>query len=476
MRTLVTHVDVERPVQHVYDQWTLLEELPRIMPSVQSVRQLDERTTHWVVKISGEQRSFAATVAEQVPDMRLAWRSHDRPSHSGVVTFHRLDDECTRVTLQLEWEPVGLFDKVGDRWGTVRRAVDADLAAFKRHVETHPAPEGGWRGTIAAGSESRATGGAAEAGAVGGGPGRDASTPTDIPARGWLQVAKRTVKELKADHGPVIAGGVAFFIFLALIPAIAAVVSVYGLVADPEDVTRQIESFTQAMPASAASLIEEQLTSISEQEPTGLGLAAVTGIGAALWAASRGFKGLIDALNAIYDEQETRSGVKVKALALGFTLLQALAAVGLVAAIVVIGNVAESLPAAGGLALGAVRWVGLFVVLVLGLAFVYRFAPDRDDPQWRWTTPGALVAAALLVVASVLFAVYVDSFGSFGETYGSLGAVVVLLLWLQIASFAILFGAELDSELERQTARDTTVGAREPMGKRGAYAADSVAS
>jgi membrane protein len=476
VRSLVTHVDVDRPVQHVYDQWSLLEELPRIMPSVQSVRQLDERTTHWVVKISGEQREFAATTTEQVPDMRVAWRSHGRPPHSGVVTFHRLDEARTRLTLQLDWEPVGLFDKLGDRSGTVRRALDRDLAVFKAHVEAHPAPATGWRGTIAAGAGPTAKGEAADAGKAAAGPGRHAAAPTEIPSAGWLQVVKRTMKELKHDHATVIAGGVAFYVFLALIPALAAVVSVYGLVADPQDVTRQVESFTDAMPDDAASLVEEQLTTITEQEPAGLGIAAVTGIAAALWAASRGFKALIDALNAVYDEEETRKGWRVKALAVGFTVVQALAAVGLVAGIVVLGAIADRLPTGGGVALGIARWIGLFAFLVLGLAFVYRFAPDRDDPKWRWTTPGALAASALLVVASVLFSVYVNSFGSYSETYGSLGAVVVLLLWLQVAAFVILFGAELDSELERQTAVDTTVGRREPMGRRGAYAADSVAS
>jgi len=477
VRSLITTVDVDRPVSHVYDQWTLLEELPAVMPSVQSVRQLDERTTHWVVRIWGEQREFGAVITEQVPDMRIAWRSEGTPFHAGVVTFHHLAPSRTRVAVQLEWEPVGLFDKLGDRWGTVRRAVDDDLAAFKRHVEATPAPANGWRGTIAAGSGDVATGRDAEAlGKTGRGPGRTADSPTEVPAKGWLQVGKRTMKELKKDHAAVIAGGVAFFIFLALVPAFAAVVSIYGLVADPQDVARQVDSLTAAMPDDVASFVDEQLTSLAQEDSAGLGLAALGGIAAALWAASRGFKALIDALNAIYDEEEGRKGWKVKLLAVLFTVGQAAAVSGLIAAMVAVGNVADGLGTAGGIALSAIRWVVLFGALVLGLAVLYRFAPDRDDPKWRWTTPGALVAAALLVLGSFGFAVYVDSFGSYGETYGSLGAIVVLLLWLQLAAFVILFGAEMDSELERQTAMDTTVGRHQPMGKRGAYAADSVAS
>ena len=462
MANVVRSVDIEKPVHEVYDRWTLLEDLPSLMGSVQSVRQLDDRTTHWIVRIAREAREFAAVTTEQVPDIRIAWRSRGTPAHAGVVSFHRLAPTRTRVTVQLDWEPGGLFDRIGHRTGLVGRAIAGDLESFARAVETSVPTRPGWRGEIRPDDDAGTTGiGTTSA------PGRDADSPTEIPAKGWLQVLRRTVKQLKDDDIPVVAAGVAFFSFLALIPALGAIVSVYGMVADPGDVGRQLDSFFGALPRDAAELLREQVTDITRQSSGGLGVAATLGVLASLWSASKGAQALISALNIAYDEEETRKGWKVKLLSVAMTIAGALGATALIATLVVMGDN----PVAAVL-----RWPLLAVAVIFGLTVVYRYAPDRDTPRWRWVTPGALLTAVLLAAGSFGFSIYVNDFGSYSETYGTLGAIVVLLLWLYLAAYVTVLGVELDAELERQTAKDSTEGRAAPLGKRGAFAADTVAN
>lgn len=453
MASIVCSVDVERPVREVYERWSRIDELPRILGNVVSIHRLDERTTRWVVRVAAEQREFEAVVTEEVPSLRMAWKGLGVPHQAGVVTFHRLSDRRSRMTVQLDWEPAGLFDRVGDRLGLVERAVRSDLQAFKQHVEAAPAAP------VASAATHQE-----EAGL-----GRDAERPTGIPAAGWKMLLKRTFKQLKSDNVPVVAGGVAYFAFLALVPALAAIVSIYGIVADPSDVGRQLESFFGALPRDAADLLREQVENITSQQAGGLGLAAVIGILASLWSASKGMQAMIAALNIAYDEEETRKGLRLRAITLGMTVFMAAGIVVLIALMIVAGSV-------GGAVVGVIRWPLLFGALLLGLALLYRYAPDRDDPAWRWITPGAAVAAVLAVGGSFAFATYVNNFGKYSETYGSLGAIVVLLLWLDLTAYVVVLGAELDAELERQTARDTTTGLAKPLGAREAHAADTVAS
>lgn len=456
MSTLVCTVDVTRPVEDVATHWSHLEGLPAVLPSVVAVKRLDERRSSWSVRIRGEQRTFEATTTEVIEGARLAWKADGETTHAGVVDFHRLGPDRTRISVQLDWTPSGLFDQVGDRTGLVRRAIQRDLEAFARHVDAAvDAPAAGRRNGTAAG--------------------RSADSPTEIPPEGWLQVLKRTMKQLKADNVPVVSGGVAYYSFLAVIPALAAIVSIYGIVADPEDVGRQLESFFGALPDDAAELLRDQIRNITEQQEGGLGLAAVIGVLASLWSASKGMQALIAALNIAYDEEEGRKGLRLRAITLGMTVALAVGATGLIAGMIGAGAVAGRLGTAGEWALTIARWPALFAALVVVLAVLYRYAPDRDDAAWRWVTPGAALAAALVVLGSFAFALYVNSFGKYSETYGSLGAIVVLLLWLNLTAYVVVLGAELDAELERQTARDTTTGPRQPMGERKAYAADTVA-
>jgi membrane protein len=303
--------------------------------------------------------------------------------------------------------------------------------------------------------------------------GRAADGPGDLPATGWKDVAMRVKGEVKDDQVPLLSAGVAFYLLLALFPALAALVSLYGLFADPAQVSQQVSDLTGTLPQEAQSLITDQLEKITEEEQ-GIGVTLAVSIVAALWAASSGVKHLIGAVNAAYDERETRKFLKLRGLSLALTVgAVAFAAVAL-GVIAVLPAVAEELPfgSVGRTLVQIGSYVGLALGFAVGLAVLYRFAPDRDAPRWRWVSWGAAIATVVWLLGSVAFSVYVSNFGSYGETYGSIGAVIVLMLWLAVTAFAIILGAEVNSELEAQTARDSTVGHPEPMGARGAVKAD----
>ncbi|HEU5152817.1 MAG TPA: YihY/virulence factor BrkB family protein [Iamia sp.] len=297
-------------------------------------------------------------------------------------------------------------------------------------------------------------------------PGRDATAPQEIPARGWLAILRRTRVEAKRDDLPLLAAGVAFYALLSLVPALAAMVSVYGLVADPADVDRQVGDALAAAPAEVRELVSEQLRAVTDQSQGGLGLTVAIGVLLALWSASSGMKHLIGAINVAYDEEETRGFVALRLRALLLTLG------AIVFAVVAVGLLAL---APGGIVAALVRIPLLGLGMLVGLAVLYRYGPDRDEPRWSWTAPGTIVAVVGWLVGSALFSLYTATSGSYAETYGALGAVVVLMLWLMISAAVIVVGAEVNAEAERQTARDSTVGEERPLGTRDAHAADTVA-
>lgn len=304
--------------------------------------------------------------------------------------------------------------------------------------------------------------------------GRDADSPTDVPAKGWKDVAVRVKDELKADQVPLLSAGVAFYVLLALFPALVAVVSIYGLVADPTDVSRQVGDLTSALPESAQQLITDQLESVASGADRGIGLALAAGVAAALWSASSGMKHLIEAVNAAYDESESRKFFKLRGLALLLTIGALGFGVVSIGVLAFLPSAIERTPLGStGQALVRVgSYPALAIAFGVALAVLYRYGPDRDDPRWRWVSPGAAIATVVWIVASLGFSFYASNFGSYGETYGSIGAVIVLMLWLAITAFSVILGAEIDAELEAQTGRDSTVGRREPMGQRGARKAD----
>ena len=305
--------------------------------------------------------------------------------------------------------------------------------------------------------------------------GRAAASPSRIPVRGWKDVLLRVKVEAKQDHVMLMAAGVAFFGLLALVPALVALLSIYGLAFDPDRIDEQLVDALAAAPAEVRDLISEQVRSIGDAS-SGAVVAVVGGVLLALWSASSGMKHLIDAINAAYDEEETRGFVKVRGLSIAFTVA---AVMFLVVAFTIIALLppllaASELGAAGRVVLGVVRFVVLFAGLLIGLAVLYRYAPNRDEPKWSWASPGAVFAAVVWVLGSLLFSLYTANFGKYNETYGALGAVIVVMLWLLLTTLVIILGAELNCELERQTARDTTEGPERPMGARRAYAADTL--
>jgi membrane protein len=307
-------------------------------------------------------------------------------------------------------------------------------------------------------------------------PGIHAEKPTEIPLRGWKQIVKRAWAENKADNMPIIAGGVAFFGFLSIFPALIALISIYGLVASPETVARQVEDLSAQLPSDATQLIEDQLTAIVTNSGSALTVGLVVSILAALWSASGGVGNLVTAINIAYDEPETRGFLKLRALSLMLTLgaiVFVLVTFGLVA---VVPNLIDALPLGivGTVLAEVARWLLLLAVFAGSLAVLYRLAPDRDAPQLRWVSLGSVVVTIVWAMVSVAFSVYVDNFGSYDKTYGAIAGVIVLMLWLYLTCYLVLLGAEINSESEHQTAADTTEGPPRPMGERGAEMADTL--
>jgi membrane protein len=307
-------------------------------------------------------------------------------------------------------------------------------------------------------------------------PGLHAEKPTQIPWRGWKQIVKRAWAENKADNMPIIAGGVAFFGFLSIFPALIALISIYGLVASPETVAQQVEDISAQLPSEASQLIEEQLTAIVTNSGSALSISLVVSILAALWSASGGVGNLVTAVNIAYDEVEARNVVKLKLLSLALTLgaiAFVLVTFGLLA---VVPSLIEALPlgVVGTVLAQIARWVLLLAVFAGSLAVLYRIAPDRDAPRFSWVSLGAVVVTVIWAAVSVGFALYVDNFGSYDKTYGAIAGVIILMLWLYLTCYLVLLGAEINSEAEHQTAHDTTTGEPQPMGHRDAIMADTL--
>lgn len=306
-------------------------------------------------------------------------------------------------------------------------------------------------------------------------PGSDAAAPTALPRAGWRQILARTSHEIKADNVGLLAAGVAFYAMLAIVPTLIAAVTVWGLVSEPAQIEESIGGFAEALPPEAAQLVTDQVAAIAGNSSTALGWTLVASLVAALWSASSGTKGLVNAVNAAYDEDDERGFLKTRGLALALTvggIFFALVTIGLIAVVpVVLGAV--GLGSTGEALIQWGRWPLLAVVVVVGLAVIYRYAPDRDEPRWRWASVGSVVATLLWLAASAGFAWYAGTVGDYSATYGSLAGVIVLMLWFFLTAFAILLGAELNAEIEHQTRRDTTTGPPRPMGERGAVVADT---
>lgn len=304
----------------------------------------------------------------------------------------------------------------------------------------------------------------------------EAEKPRQLPRAAWWQITKRTWGDISAANLPIISAGVAFYALLAVFPALAAFISIYGLVTSPQDVERAFSSMSDMLPQEAASMVQSQLHRLVQTSSSALGIGAIFGFLASLWSAMSGIKGMMTALNVAYEEQEKRSFLRLNGAALALTLGGIAAAIIALVLIAAVPPVINNIAMPGWLAaiINWVRWPLLAILFVVGLSGLYRYGPSRNAAEWHWASYGAIVAAVLWLIVSAVFSVYVNNFGSYDKTYGTLGAVIVLMLWLELSALVILIGAVFNSETERQTATDTTAGPPQHMGQRGARVADTV--
>ncbi len=308
--------------------------------------------------------------------------------------------------------------------------------------------------------------------------GRDAAGPLEIPARGWWQILKRVAAQVSTDRVMAEAAGVTFYTLLAIFPAIAALISLFGLVADPSTISDDLSALSGVVPQGGMQIIGDQVHALTSTPNKALGLGAIVGLLISIWSANAAMKALFDALNAVYEEKEQRSFVRLTLTSLAFTLgalafviLAMIAVVALPAALKFVG-----LASTTKILLKLARWPVLLTAIAVFLALVYRFGPSRARARWRWVSWGSAFAALVWVLASAGFSFYVENFGSYNKTYGSLGAAVGFMTWIWISTIIVLIGGELNAEMEHQTALDTTTGPGKPRGARGAVKADTLAA
>ena len=308
--------------------------------------------------------------------------------------------------------------------------------------------------------------------------GHQAVSPWQMPRAAWKDIAVRTYTRTWDDNIGLVASGVAFYGFFALLSVLGTIVFLYGLFAEPRTVVGHMHTLTAILPTSIAALIGEQLMNAVQSSGSTKGFGIIVGFGVALYGGTNGAAAILTALNIAYEEKEKRSLLRFYLISLGM----AVAAIGLallaIAATALIAFVQSQLPDAGpalNVAGDVIGYVALALVTSAIAATLYRFGPSREDARWRWITPGSLFAALTWLLLSALFAFYLSNLTDYSSTYGSLGAVVGLLTWLYLSAYVFLIGAELNSEIEHQTAKDSTTGPEEPIGKRGAWAADNVA-
>lgn len=305
--------------------------------------------------------------------------------------------------------------------------------------------------------------------------GRTARTPMHIPGRGWIDILRRLRREIVEDNLLLYASSFAFYSFLALFPALAALLSLYGLFVNPAGVERMLDAGAGLLPDAALKLLRQQVRALAGYSARGLGVSLFVSLLFTLWAATNGVKALMAGLNTAYEQRETRGVLRFNGTAIALAtvgVVFVLIALALIAALPALFKWIELFPAKRVVAW--VRWPVLTVAMILALAMVYRFGPCRRLARWRWVSGGAVLATLLWISVSILFSFYVANLGTYDRAYGTLGAIVMLLLWFYLSALVVLIGAEFNSEVERQTAIDTTVGPARPLGQRGATVADTI--
>ena len=306
--------------------------------------------------------------------------------------------------------------------------------------------------------------------------GRNAQTPIQIPARGWLDIIRRVYQRLDEEHISILSAGVAFYAMLAVFPALAAVVSMYALIADPSDVQAHFERVSAFMPGDVSQIFNDQLIALADKEQEGLGFGLISSLLIGIWSAHRGVDALVRAVTIAYKEKEDRNFVKLNALTYLMTLGAVVLVVLAIALMVGIPVIINYLPFSGWVSAlsGMLGWLFFIGVAVFSISVLYRYGPPRRPAKWRWVSPGAMAATVLWLIGSMLFSYYASQFGSYNETYGTLSAIVVLLTWFFVTSFSLVLGAALNAESEHQTSADSTAGIPRPMGERDAHVADTL--
>jgi membrane protein len=308
------------------------------------------------------------------------------------------------------------------------------------------------------------------------GRGRRARSPSQIPWRGWRDIVFRTYQQTQDDRLLALAAGVVFYSLVALFPAIAAGVSFYALFADAGTIAKHLSLVAGIVPGDVLDMVREEVTRIGAKSDGKLTFGFLLGLSIALWSANAGMKAAFDALNIIYDEQERRGFVRLNLISLLFTVGAIVAVLLAVSGVVVFplvlawfGHTSFDEPI-----IGYLRWPVMCVLIIAGLAVLYRYGPSRRPAKWRWMSIGSAFAASAWLAVSSLFSWYLGNFANYNATYGALGAVVGLMMWMWLSTIVVLVGAELTSEIEHQTSRDSTVGPEKPLGIRGAVMADTV--
>lgn len=311
------------------------------------------------------------------------------------------------------------------------------------------------------------------------GRGSTATSATGIPLRGWMDVLTRTWEQIQKDNVFLVSAGVAFYFLLALVPALTAFAAVGTLVLSPDDIRTLLDEFGSIMPDSTRALLSNHLDKAlqEKQGETSLTLKVVGGLALSFWAAAAGVRAMMTAVTLAYRETEDRPLLRFHLTALGLTIAAMLIGLCCVFVFLAVPVTLSILPFSGvsELLLRFLRWPVVIIAIAAGLSLTYRFAPSRRHARARWITTGALAAAVLWLLGSILFTTYVERVANYEAVHGTLSSIVVLLLWFWFSGVVTIMGAELNAEIEHQTSVDTTVGETRPMGERGAYVADNVA-
>lgn len=306
--------------------------------------------------------------------------------------------------------------------------------------------------------------------------GRAAASPLDMTWLGWKDVLLRFVGNISDNRLMSLAGAVAFFTLLSLVPALSLFVTIYRYFTDPLTIAAQLDSLTIVFPDAARDLIREQAIRLATQDASTLSLTFLVSFLVAAWSANAAVKAIFDALNIIYREREKRSFIRLNAVSLMTTISGVVMLALALIVIAILPVITAWFPFAHELErlVRLARWPVFFIVAATAIACLYWIGPSRHPPRFIWVMPGAVAAALLWAAASWAFSLYVGTLGNYTAAYGSLSTVVVFMTWLWLSATIVLAGGELNAELEHQTARDTTIGRPKPLGLRGATMADTV--